>query len=686
LSFEQGGSSISQMFGYINNTDNLHIPPDFIHSFITNMWCEYAGNICFNDFVKQIIRKTNSDKTKIEYYKKYLQETPIDLYSDRFKIVISIPEINYEDSFLVTEDEKQIIECIGKVPAEYGQSVYAELGVKFPEIQKKCVAYLTKHVDLIEAALENKKEYTRISINELNEKRYTLQTFRSSDVYSVISIVDYKNKSMTYVDYIDFVGGNFVCTNFTEESRIKIKSSKVCNNVCRILYNVLPGSPLPNPYDPENTKVIPFNEIVTPGCFNFNRVRNDYALTINMEGKEFEVLKIDANEQELLCNIKPVLISPWNEPDGENVEFAEIAKTLFSSFFTVENNETCMDSIIQRENECINDEDETYVKPPKKKKHLDEDEDEDEDEDDEDEEKCRIDTLKATMPTCESFYQFTLKEICSSNNMILDWVCWNSSEDYYLSVSIISTNKKYILASLNTQDVVAGSFVFKAYKENEFDPSKVDRLRFYGKKEVLTTILFLSRIQSNFTCDHTIDNTMLLVCPFNKLRELGVLVPSKVKNGKYSIAVKKDQAIYFLFNITDSQVVFINKLDPRMNEDILHSYLYDEEDCALHICHFIRNVLSPKDVKPEFVEKTFSLSECSSCNLEPIQAFGKKVWGIRLNDGEEKYIVVDINDRIKAMVIQGSTNWLPKLECTKLLYNSYEEAIGAIRMFRIFNK
>jgi hypothetical protein len=270
--------------------------------------------------------------------------------------------------------------------------------------------------------------------------------------------------------------------------------------------------------------------------------------------------------------------------------------------------------------------------------------------------------------------------------MILDWVCWNSSEDYYLSVSIISTNKKYILASLNTQDVVAGSFVFKAYKENEFDPSKVDRLRFYGKKEVLTTILFLSRIQSNFTCDHTIDNTMLLVCPFNKLRELGVLVPSKVKNGKYSIAVKKDQAIYFLFNITDSQVVFINKLDPRMNEDILHSYLYDEEDCALHICHFIRNVLSPKDVKPEFVEKTFSLSECSSCNLEPIQAFGKKVWGIRLNDGEEKYIVVDINDRIKAMVIQGSTNWLPKLECTKLLYNSYEEAIGAIRMFRIFNK
>ena len=66
LSFEQGGSSISQMFGYINTTDKLHIPPDFIHSFITNMWCEYAGNICFNDFVKQIIRKTNSDKTKIE--------------------------------------------------------------------------------------------------------------------------------------------------------------------------------------------------------------------------------------------------------------------------------------------------------------------------------------------------------------------------------------------------------------------------------------------------------------------------------------------------------------------------------------------------------------------------------------------------------------------------------------------
>lgn len=680
VSFNTTTSAIKRLFGY--NTDQP-VSPDFIHTLIVATWKQYSGVVCFNDFVKGIIRKTNSDKTKVEYYKKYLQENPIDLYTDNNKIVISIPEINYEDSFLGTEDEKQIIECIGKVPAEYGQSVYAELSVKFPEIQKRCVAYLTKHVDLIEAALENKKEYTRISINELNEK-YVVQSLRTSDVYSVISIVDYKNKSMTYVDYIDFVGGNFVCTNFTEESRIKIKSSKVCNNVCRILYNVLPGSPLPNPYDPENTKVIPFNEIVTPGCFNFNRVRNDYAITINMEGKEFEVLKIDANEQELLCNIKPVLISPWNEPDGENVEFAEIAKTLFSSFFTVENNETCMDSIIQRENECINDEDETYVKPPKKKKHL--DEDEDEDEDDEDEEKCRIDTLKAPMPTCESFYQFTLKEICSSNNMLLDWVCWNSSEDYYLSVSIISTNKKYILASLNTQDVVARPFLFKAYKENEFDPSKVDRLRFYGKKEVLTTILFLSRIQSNFTCDHIIDNNTLLVCPFNKLRELGILVPIKVKNGKYSIAVKKDQAIYFLFNITDSQVVFINELETRENEDILHSYLYDDEDCALHICSFIRTELSPKDVKPEFVEKTFSLEECSSCNMEPIQAFGKKVWGIRLNDGEEKYIVVDINDNIKAIVIQGTTNWLPKLECTKLLYNSYEEALGAIRMFRIFNK
>ena len=106
----------------------------------------------------------------------------------------------------------------------------------------------------------------------------------------------------------------------------------------------------------------------------------------------------------------------------------------------------------------------------------------------------------------------------------------------------------------------------------------------------------------------------------------------------------------------------------------------------MHIGAFIRNVLSPKVVKPEFVEKTFSLEECSSCNMEPIQAFGKKVWGIRIDDGEEKYIVVDINDNIKAMVIQGTTNWLPKLECTKLLYNSYEEALGAIRMFRIFNK
>jgi hypothetical protein len=270
--------------------------------------------------------------------------------------------------------------------------------------------------------------------------------------------------------------------------------------------------------------------------------------------------------------------------------------------------------------------------------------------------------------------------------MILDWVCWNSSEDYYLSVSIISTNKKYILASLNTQDSVAGSFVFKAYKENEFDPSEVDRLRFYGKKEVLTTILFLSRIQSNFTCDHTVDNTMLLVCPFNKLRDLGLLVPTEVKNGKYSIRVEKDKVIYFLLDITDSQVVFINELETRENEDILHSYLYDDIECALHICHFIRNVLSPKYVKPEFVEKTFSLAECSSCNLEPIQAFGKKVWGIRLNDGEEKYIVVDINDRIQAMVIQGTTNWLPKLECTKFLYNTQEEALGAIRMFRVLSK
>ena len=678
LSFGHGGSSISRMFGYINTIDHLHIPPDFIHSFITNMWCAYTGNICFNDFVKQIIRKTNSDKTKIEYYKKYLQETPIDLYSDRFKIVISIPEINYEDSFLVTEDEKQIIECIGKVPAEYGQSVYAELGVKFPEIQKKCVAYLTKHVDLIEAALENKKEYTRISINELNEKRYTLQTFRSSDVYSVISIVDYKNKIMKFVDHIDFVGGNFVCTDFTEDSNLKIKSSKVCNNVCRILYNVLPGSPLPNPYDPENTKVILFNEIVTPGCFNFNRVRDRYALTINMEGKEFEVLKIDTNRQEILCNRNPISAMPWNEPNGENVEFSEIPKTLFNSFFIVENNETCKAGIIARENECTNDEDETYVKPPKKKKHSNEDEDEDE-------EKCRMDALMATMPNVESFYQFTLKEICSSNNMLLDWICWNSSEDYYLSVSIISTNKKYILTSLNTLDAVAGFFVFKAYKENEFDPSKVDRLRFYGKKEVLTTILFLSRIYQSKVDNRIVDNKMLLTCPFSKIRDLGILLSIKVEE-KYRLAVEKDKTIYFLFNITEDDVIFINEQETRDNEAILYPYLYDDADCALHIGAFIRNVLSPKVVKPEFVEKTFSLEECSSCNMEPIQAFGKKVWGIRIDDGEEKYIVVDINDNIKAMVIQGTTNWLPKLECTKLLYNSYEEALGAIRMFRIFNK